>query len=152
MTSIHVSRSKGLGKGHSRIIYKQKQNVGGQMKIIVKTKNTCNWIVWQPHHSTLPIQVINENQMQNCILCLHLLNTCIFIHVNIYLSKKNYVLVRLTNCNVWLPRLWSILLKDIKSSASIMFWAMAALLNEGIEDYKWKKHLFFNVYQINIIG
>lgn len=59
------------------------------------------------------------------------LYTCIFIFLNFF-----DVLARLTNCNVWFPRLWSILLKDIKSSVSIMFWAMAALLNEGIEDYR----------------
>lgn len=73
----------------------QKQNVEVKWKsddisvwyVIVKTKNTCNWIVWQPYHSApfkLPIQVRNENQIQNCILCPHLLNTCIFIHVYLY--------------------------------------------------------------------
>lgn len=71
----------------------QKQNVEVKWKsddismwyVIVKTKNTCNWIVWQPHHSApfkLPIQVRNENQIQNCILCP---TFWILVHVSLYM-------------------------------------------------------------------
>lgn len=59
-----------------------------------------------------------------------------YFYICKYIFKKNYVFVRFINCNVWLSRLWLILLKDIKLLVSIMFWVMVVLLNEGIEDYK----------------